>query len=81
MRQAWLDIQEARQRIDVAQQAIAQADENMKVTTDRYQQGLSINTEVLKAEDLRTRAHDNLNNAGYDAALANLHLRRAVGNL
>lgn len=81
VRQAWLDIQEARQRIDVAQQAIAQADENMKVTTDRYQQGLSINTEVLKAEDLRTRAHDNLNNAGYDAALANLHLRRAVGNL
>ncbi|MEQ1636331.1 MAG: TolC family protein [Methylococcales bacterium] len=69
------------QRITVNQQAIAQADENMKVTTDRYQQGLATNTEVLQAEDLRTKTYDNFNNASYDAALAGLHLRRAVGNL
>ena len=81
VRQAWLEIQEAQKRIEVTQQAIAQADENMKVTTDRYQQGLSTNTEVLKAEDLRTKTHDNFNNASYDAALATLHLRRAVGVL
>ena len=81
VRQAWLDIQEAQKRIQVTQQAIAQADENMKVTADRYHQGLSTNTEVLKAEDLRTKTHDNFNNASYDAALATLHLRRAVGVL
>ena len=81
VRQAWLDIQETQKRIAVTQQAIAQADENLKVTTDRYQQGLSTNTDVLKAEDLRTAAHDNLNNATYDAALAALHLRRATGVL
>jgi outer membrane protein TolC len=81
VRQAWLDIQEAKKRIEVTQQAIAQADENLKVTTDRYQQGLSTNTEVLKAEDLRTKTHDNFNNASYDAALASLRLRRAVGIL
>jgi outer membrane protein len=81
VRQAWLDIQEAKKRLEVTQQAIAQADENMKVTADRYQQGLSTNTEVLKAEDLRTKTHDNFNNASYDAALATLHLRRAVGVL
>ncbi len=81
VRQAWLDIQETQKRIAVTQQAIAQADENLKVTTDRYQQGLSTNTDVLKAEDLRTTTHVNLNNATYDAALAALHLRRAVGVL
>ncbi|WP_333874121.1 TolC family protein [Methylobacter sp.] len=81
VRQAWLDIQETQKRIAVTQQAIAQADENLKVTTDRYQQGLSTNTDVLKAEDLRTITHDNLNNATYDAALATLHLRHAVGVL
>lgn len=81
VRQAWLDSQEAQKRIKVTQQAIAQADENMKVTTDRYQQGLATNTEVIDAEELRTRTHDNFNNASYDAALANLHLRRAVGVL
>ncbi|MGZ4968486.1 MAG: TolC family protein [Methylobacter sp.] len=81
VRQAWLDIQETQKRIAVTRQAIAQADENLKVTTDRYQQGLSTNTDVLKAEDLRTTTHDNFNNATYDAALAALHLRRAVGVL
>ena len=81
VRQAWLDIQETQKRITVTRQAIAQADENLKVTTDRYQQGLSTNTEVLKAEDLRTITHNNLNNANYDAALATLHLRRALGIL
>ena len=81
VRQAWLDIQETQKRIAVTQQAIAQADENLKVTIDRYQQGLSNNTEVLKAEDLRTTSHGNFNNANYDAALATLHLRRAVGVL
>lgn len=81
VRQAWLDSQEAQQRIAVTKQAIAQADENMKVTTDRYQQGFATNTEVLQAEDLRTKTYDNFNNASYDAALAGLHLRRAVGVL
>ena len=81
VRQAWLDIQESQKRIAVTQQAIAQADENLKVTTDRYQQGLSTNTDLLKAEDLRTTTHVNLNNATYDSALATLHLRRALGVL
>jgi len=81
VRQAWLDIQETQKRIAMTKQAIAQADENLKVTTDRYRQGLSINTEVLKAEDLRTVTLSNFNNATLDAALAALHLRRAVGIL
>jgi len=81
VRQAWLDIQETRKRIEVTQDAIAQAEENMKVTTDRYQQGLSTQTDVLKAEDLRTITHDNYNNAGYDHALAVLRLRWSLGAL
>lgn len=81
VRQAWLDIQETQKRIEVAKQAIEQANENMKVSTDRYQQGLATNTELLKAEDLRTLAHDNLNNAQHDLALATLRLRYALGIL
>lgn len=81
VRQAWLDSQETQKRIDVAKQTIAQANENMKVSIDRYQQGLATNTELLKAEDLRTVAHDNLNNAQHDFALATLRLRYALGVL
>lgn len=81
VRQAWLDTQETQKRIEVAKQTIAQANENLKVSTDRYQQGLATNTELLKAEDLRTVAHDNLNNAQHDLALATLRLRYALGVL
>lgn len=79
VRQAWLDGQESQQRLQVAKQTIVQADENLKVTTDRYQQGLSIHTEVIQAEDLRTRTYNNLNMATYDFALAGLRLKRAIG--
>jgi len=81
IRQAWLDIQETQKRIKVAKQAISQADENLKVSTERYQQGLATNTEVLDAEDLRIQTNNNLNNAQYDAVMANLNLRRALGVL
>ncbi len=81
VRQAWLDVQESQKRIAVVNKAIEAANENLQVTTDRYQQGLGTNTDLLKAEDLRTLSYDNLNNAKYDVALAVLHLRYAVGIL
>jgi len=81
VRQAWLDSQETIRRITVAQQAIASANENRDVSVDRYQQGLATNTDLLKAQDLRTLSDENLNNARYDAALAVLHLRYALGIL
>lgn len=80
-RRVWLDIQDTQKRIEVTQQTIAQADENIKVTNDRYQHSLSTKTGILKAEDLRTKAHDNFNNASHDAVLAALHLRRVAGVL
>jgi outer membrane protein TolC len=81
VRQAWLEIEETKKRLETAQKTISQADENLKVATDRYQQGLTIHTEVLAAENLRQTSHDNLSNAQFDVALARLHLRRAVGVL
>jgi outer membrane protein TolC len=81
VRQYWLDVQETRKRISVAEKAIAQAEENIKVNRDRYENGLSTNTDVLAAETLRTRSHNNHANAIYDAVLATLRLKRAVSEL
>jgi len=39
------------------------------------------NTEVLDAETLRLQAYVNFYNSSYDALLADLRLRRAIGNL
>jgi outer membrane protein TolC len=81
VRQKWLDLQTARQRVQVARQATAQADENLRVAQNRYQQQAGTNTEVLDAESLRVQAYTNLYNSSYQSVLAGLRLRRAVGSL
>lgn len=81
VREAWLDVQESRQRVGVAEGAIAQAEENLRVVRDRYLQGEGTNTEVLDAETLIATSRANFDNARYDAALAELTLARAVGIL
>ncbi len=81
LRHAWLNIDESYKRVEVTQKALAQGEENLKVVKDRYQEGLATNTEVLDAETLRTLSHFNYDSAVYDAALSNLRLHRAVGDL
>ena len=81
VRQAWLDIQETRKRVEVTQSAIAQAEENLRVNRDRYANGLATNTEVLTAETLRLVSRNNHVNALYDAVLAGLRLKRAAGEI
>jgi len=81
VRQAWLDLDETLKRIQVTHDALAQAEENLRVTNDRYREGVGTNTEVLDAETLRTRSHSNYYNAVYDAVLARIRVQYATGEL
>ena len=81
VRQASLDVQETQERIEVTKEAISQADENLRVTRDRYREGVGTNTEVLDAETLRTKSYTNYYNAVYDAVLAHFRLRYTTGDL
>ena len=79
VRRAWLDLEETKQRVRVSQKALQQADENTRVTRKRYQNGLSINSDVLRAEHLRVRTYRNYNTAVYDAIMAVIWFERVVG--
>ena len=81
VRQKWLDLQTAIHRIETIRQATTQADENLRVARDRYQHQVGTNTEVLDAETLRLQAYTNFYNSSYEALLADLRLRRAIGSL
>ena len=81
VRSAWLSVNEARSRLTVAQKAVVQADQNLKVAKDRYRNGIGTNTEVLDAETLRSVSQLNHHDARYDAALARLKLARSLGVL
>ena len=81
VRQYWLDTQETQKRLSVTEQSISQAEENLKVNRDRYEHGLSTNTDVLSAEALRMASQTNHANAIYDAVFARIRLKRAVSDL
>jgi outer membrane protein TolC len=81
VRRAWSDRQEAEARTRVAEAAVDQAIENLRVVQNRYEAGSSANIEVLDAETLRQQALNNRDNARYGLALAKLRLARAVGAL
>ena len=81
VRQAWLDMQESRKRVKVTKETLDQAEENLKVTRNRYKEGVGTNTEVLDAETLRTINFVNYDKAGNDAVLAVIRLHYATGEL
>jgi outer membrane protein TolC len=81
VRQAWLGVEETRQRVQVTADAVDQAEENLRIARERYGAGLGTQTQLLEAETLRVQALTNRDNATLDAALARLRLARAVGSL
>jgi outer membrane protein len=81
VRQAWLDVDETRQRLHVTAGAVEQAEENLRIARERYGAGLGTQTQLLEAESLRVQALRNRDDAGLDAGLARLRLARAVGVL
>jgi len=81
VRTRWLDLQTSRQRVPIARFAVTQADENVKVITDRYRQQLATYTEVLDAETRRVSSLNGFYNSVYDENLALFRLRRAVGDI
>jgi outer membrane protein TolC len=81
VREAWLGVREARARVAASGDAVAQAEENLRITRELYGSGLGTNTQVLEAVTLQISAQNNHDNAGLDESLANLKLARAVGAL
>ena len=81
VRQAWLDVREAAERVQVSQAAAEQSDESLRIARERYNSGLGTQTQLLEAETFRVQALSNRDDATFDAAMAKLRLARAVGAL
>ncbi len=55
VRKAYYDLDSARQQLEVARAAIADAQESLRINQDRYDAGLSTVTDLLAAEDAARR--------------------------
>lgn len=81
LRQATLGVGEAFERVDVATKSLESAEEALRITRERYQQGAADITELLTAQVGRTATRTRLAAARYDYLIALSNLDRAQGVL
>lgn len=81
VREAYLNMDAARQRVAVTRDAAAQAEESLRILQNRYGAGLATITDLLRAETMRTAAQENHLNALFDYRLAFAALDLSTGEL
>ncbi|MGZ5439414.1 MAG: TolC family protein, partial [Candidatus Aminicenantales bacterium] len=78
--QSRLALAQARDKIRVAGEAVGQADENLRMVTERFRQGVALNADVLDAEVFLLQARTARVQAAIDLVLAQARLEKALGN-
>ncbi|MEN6317154.1 MAG: TolC family protein [Syntrophaceae bacterium] len=75
----WLTLNEKQKQVAVAQKAIEQAEENYRISRERYREQVGTSTDVLDAETLLTRAKFDYFNALSEYNISIARLERAMG--
>ena len=78
---ASLMLQEAEKQIVVSQKVIEQAEENFRISEERYKERVATSTEVLEAQTLLTKAKSEYANALGDYNINLAKLQRAMGTI
>jgi len=78
-KKAWLDLDDTSKQVEVAFKSIKRAEENYRVSAERYREHLGTGTEVLDAQALLTRARSDYASALGDNAIALARLEKAMG--
>ncbi len=81
MRQAHLNLLDARERLDVATQAIGQARESLREIEVRYRSQAASITELIDSQVAQSNARVRRANAEAELEIARASLYRAVGRL
>lgn len=79
VKQAYLNIRSAAQRVEATQTSVAQAEESFKIARIRYQAGVGINLDVLDAQLNLNRAQVNHIQALYDYNVGIAKLEQVMG--
>jgi len=77
--QSRLALDRARDMVRVAGQAVAQAEENLRMIRERFRQGVALNSDVLDADIALLRVSMTRTQAAIDLVLARARLDKALG--
>lgn len=81
VRRAWADLRAAQQRIEVARAAVAEAEESLRITQNRYEAGMSNVTDLLRNETAVLESRTRYLAAVHDQRIAATMLDLAAGRL
>ena len=79
VRTAFLNLNAAKEQVDVAQKNVALANENLARSRDRFTSGVTDSVEVVQSEQSLASANDQYITSVYNHNLAKLTLARAIG--
>jgi outer membrane protein TolC len=79
VRSAFLNLNAAKERVDVATRNVALANESLARSKDRFTSGVTDSVEVVQAEQALATANDQYITSLYDHNFAKLSLARALG--
>lgn len=77
--QSYYNLVKSREKIIVARQTVKQAEENYRITDEKFKQGLTLNSELLDAEVALTQARTDYVQALADYELSIAKMDRAIG--
>ena len=77
--QARLDLQQAQERSRVGEKTVAQAEESLTLTRERFAQGAALATQLIEAQTALTAARVRRADAQADVQIATAALRKALG--
>jgi len=81
VREAYLNLSTAQQRVGVSRQAQSEAEESLRIVQNRYEAGLATITDLLQVETAHTNAQTSYLNALSDYRLSYAALELATGDL
>ena len=81
VRKAYYEYDSARQQVEVARDAIAQADESLRINQNRYEGGLSTVSDLLQVEEAAHRAKADYWQAVYRVQTSYAGVELATGTL
>lgn len=79
VRKSQYDVQQALQKIDLAEDSVRQAEENYRITHERFTAGLTTNSELLDAEVFLLQAKVGQTEALIELELARARLNKSLG--
>jgi len=81
VRRAWADLQAAQQRIESASASVAEAEESLRISQNRYEAGLNTVTDLLRTESALIETRTRYLAAVHDQRVAAVMLEWAAGTL